>query len=144
MFGDHPRIQVLSMPGTLLSLWDIISLIKSLPLLSDLSTLPVVLGEMPQGITMADLPAYVRVTYPSVGKRFRCWHREYYSGLPDYAKLATCMLLLALVCPNFDYAAVHEKHRKQFMEEMRAQIAEPGFSQDAPRLRRLLFDGWRG
>ncbi|KAJ2508994.1 hypothetical protein IWW47_000296 [Coemansia sp. RSA 2052] len=144
MFGDHLRIQVLSMPGTLLSLWDIISLIKSLPLLSDLSTLPVVLGEMPQGITMAELPAYVRATYPSMGKRFRCWHWEYYYGQPDYAKLTTCMLLLALVCPNFDYAAVHAYHREEFMEAMRVQIAEPGFNQDAPRLRRLLFDGWRG
>ncbi|KAJ2335701.1 hypothetical protein GGI00_001226 [Coemansia sp. RSA 2681] len=144
MFGDHLHIQVLSMPGTLLSLWDIISLIKSLPLLSDLATQPVVLGEMPQGITVADLPAYVRVAYSSMGKRFRCWHQKYYYSRPDYAKLATCMLLLALVCPNFDYAAVQEKHREEFMEAMRVQIAEPGFSQDAPRLRRLLFDGWRG
>ncbi|KAJ2457268.1 hypothetical protein GGF42_002783 [Coemansia sp. RSA 2424] len=143
MFGDHLHIQVLSMPGTLLSLWDIISLIKSLPLLSDLATQPVVLGEMPQGITMAELPAYVRVAYSSMGKRFRCWHQKYYYSRPDYAKLATCMLLLALVCPNFDYAAVQEKHREEFMEAMRVQIAEPGFSQDAPRLRRLLFDGWR-
>ncbi|KAJ1661770.1 hypothetical protein GGF38_003477 [Coemansia sp. RSA 25] len=143
-FGDHLRIQVLSMPGTLLTLWDIISLIKSLPLLSDLATQPVVLGEMPQGITVADLPAYVRETYPSMGKRFRCWHWESHYGQPDYAKLATYMLLLALVCPNFDYAAVHENHREEFMEAMRVQIAEPGFSQDAPRLRRLLFDGWRG
>ncbi|KAJ2448073.1 hypothetical protein GGF42_005240 [Coemansia sp. RSA 2424] len=144
MFGDHLRIQVLSMPGTLLTLWDIISLIKSLPLLSDLATQPVVLGAMPQGITAAELPAYVRMTYPSMGKRFRCWHWEYYYGQPDYAKLTTCMLLLALVCPNFDYAVVHANHREEFMEAMRVQIAEPGFSQDAPRLRRLLFDGWRG
>ncbi|KAJ2874227.1 hypothetical protein H4R27_006515, partial [Coemansia aciculifera] len=49
MFKDHGCIQVLSLPDTPLSLWEVIGLVKSLPLLSDLTTRPPNLGELPQG-----------------------------------------------------------------------------------------------
>ncbi|KAJ2245356.1 hypothetical protein GGI13_005862 [Coemansia sp. RSA 455] len=143
LLGDHANIQSLSMYDIHFLFWDALTFIKSLPLLSDLYALAPTLGEIPQGVAEVDLPEYVRSTYAPLGKRFRCWHITPYTRY-DNAELVTFMLLLALVCPNFDYAAVDESYREPFMKEMRSQIAEPRFHCHAPRLNRLLFDGWQG
>ncbi|KAJ2812535.1 hypothetical protein H4S07_001336 [Coemansia furcata] len=134
--------KTLSLPGTTLSLIEAFSLIKSLPLLSDLHTSPLTVGEPPQGVSMAKLPSHVRAAYAPIGKRFHCWHVKADWGTEvNYVELAIFMLLLALACPNFDYAAVERKYREPFMMAMKEMIDEPGFNQDAPRLRRLLFHG---
>ncbi|KAJ2459067.1 hypothetical protein GGF42_001691 [Coemansia sp. RSA 2424] len=143
LLGNHTTIQVLYIPDVTLSIWDAFDLIKSLPLLSDLRAAAPTLGEPPQGIDMTELPEYVRSTYAPMGMRFRCWNFGY-DDFDNYQELATCMLLLALACPNFDYAAVDRSNRKPFMKATREKIAEPGFSKYAPRLQRLLFDGWNG
>ncbi|KAJ2334809.1 hypothetical protein GGI00_001676 [Coemansia sp. RSA 2681] len=143
VLGSYDSIQFLSLYSAVLSFWDIVNLIKSLPLLSDLETGEPVLGKLPHGVTLAQLPGYARSTYAPLGKRFRCWHITF-SPSTRLDNLATCVLVLALICPNFDYTAVDRSHREQFMQEMKKQIAEPWFSPDAPRLRRLLFNGWRG
>ncbi|KAJ2071771.1 hypothetical protein GGH13_003144, partial [Coemansia sp. S155-1] len=140
VLGTYACIQVLSLPGTCVSIWQAISLIKSLPLLSDLTTGAPRLGELPQGVSPADLPDYVRSNYAPMGKRFRCWH-TYYCYEDNIAVIATVVLLLALACPNFDYVALDvDRKRERFMKAAQEKIAEPGFSQDAPRLRqaRLL------
>ncbi|KAJ2811666.1 hypothetical protein H4S07_001913, partial [Coemansia furcata] len=138
---DHGCIQTLSLPDTSLSLMEAFSLIRSLPLLSDLHTWDLAIGELPQGVSIAMLPSYVRATYSPIGKRFRCWHvRADWDHEDIYVEVATCMLLIALVCPNFDYAAVDREQREFFMMVMEEKINEPEFSQDAPRLRRLLFN----
>ncbi|KAJ2252904.1 hypothetical protein GGI13_003007 [Coemansia sp. RSA 455] len=136
----HGCIQILSLPSMPLSIWQAITLVESLPLLSDLTTNAPVLGELPQGLSIAELPEYVSSNYAPMGKRFRCWN---VCGGPEcnYEEIATCVLLLALACPNFDYAALYRDYRKPFMKMMQDKIAEPEFSQDAPRLRRLLFNG---
>ncbi|KAJ2329446.1 hypothetical protein GGI00_003938, partial [Coemansia sp. RSA 2681] len=75
MLGNHDSIQVLALYSATLSFWDIVNLIKSLPLLSDLETGDPTMDELPpQGITLAQLPEYARSTYAPMGKRFRCWH----------------------------------------------------------------------
>ncbi|KAJ2863163.1 hypothetical protein GGH94_003791 [Coemansia aciculifera] len=138
VLGDYACIQVLSLPYTELTLWDIISLIKSLPLLSDLATKNSNLGELPLGVSTSDLPEYVRTNYTPMGKRLRCWHISYFWSY-DTVEVVTVALLLALACPNFDYVAVDDYiRREKFMTAMQEKIGEPGFSQDAPRLRRLL------
>ncbi|KAJ2052707.1 hypothetical protein H4S04_001159 [Coemansia sp. S16] len=143
MLKDHGCIQILSLPDTSLSLWDVISLVKSLPFLSDLHTQPMSGSELPQDISMDTLPGYIRATYGSIGRRFRCWHieTEWRTEL-NYVEAATFILLLALVFPNFDYAAIDKTHCIPFMSAMKKKIADPEFSQDAPRLSRLLFNGW--
>ncbi|KAJ2461608.1 hypothetical protein GGF42_000080 [Coemansia sp. RSA 2424] len=141
MLGNHDSIQVLSLYRTTLPFWDIVNIIRSLPLISDLKTGVPTMGELPQGVTLALLPGYARSTYALMGRRFRCWHITF-SPLTKLANLANCVLVLALICPNFDYAAVDGRYRERFMQEMKRQIAEPWFSPDAPRLRRLLFNRW--
>ncbi|KAJ2813665.1 hypothetical protein H4S07_000510 [Coemansia furcata] len=141
--GEYASIQVLYMKDMDLTIWDAITLIKSLPLLSDLCTQAPMLGILPLDAENEDLHDYVCRTYAPMGERFRCW-KVIIAGDIDFKMLATCMLLLALICPNFDYAAVDKDNRERFMEAMRNKINEPKLHQHAPRLRRLLFNGWRG
>ncbi|KAJ2864670.1 hypothetical protein GGH94_002760 [Coemansia aciculifera] len=135
---DYTGIQILSLPYLHLSLWKAIVLIKALPVLSDLHTWAPILGAIPQGGSEAGLPEHVRSTHSPMGKRFRCWHFEC-TQLDDLGEVARCMLLLALACPNLDYAAVDKDYRMPFMDEIRQQLAEPWFNLYAPRLQRLLF-----
>ncbi|KAJ2751680.1 hypothetical protein GGI19_004329 [Coemansia pectinata] len=137
LLGNHASIQVLSMDDINMSLWDVLTLIKSLPLLSDLYAGYPTLDEYPQGVTEAALPEYVISNYAPMGKRFRCWHFQC-SSMDDLDGAARCMLLLALACPNFDYVVVDIDHREWFTKDMRKQIAEPWFNLYAPRLQRLL------
>ncbi|KAJ2579324.1 hypothetical protein GGH95_003165, partial [Coemansia sp. RSA 1836] len=112
-------------PATVAMLKNAISLIKSLALLSDLYTAAPTFDELGQGINMAELPDYVRSTYAPVGQQFRCWQFGYKEEIA-YEELATFMLLLALVCPSFDYVALSKDHREPFMEVMKRMITEPG------------------
>ncbi|KAJ2104307.1 hypothetical protein IW146_008676 [Coemansia sp. RSA 922] len=85
--------------------------------------------ELPRDVSMASLPEYVRSNYAPMGKRFRNRCASIGTDLPH---------------PNLDYAALDEDHeREQFMAAMQEKIAEPGFSQDAPRLGRLLREKWK-
>ncbi|KAJ2097029.1 hypothetical protein GGI09_004056 [Coemansia sp. S100] len=138
MFKNHGCIQILSLPYMPLSIWQAITLVESLPLLLDLTTRAPVLGKLPQGLSIAELPEYVRSNYAPMGKRFRCWH-FYDRPEHEYKEIATCVLLLALACPNFDYAGFDYRCHEPFMKVMQDKIAEPEFSQDAPRLRRLIL-----
>ncbi|KAJ2824566.1 hypothetical protein FBU31_003957, partial [Coemansia sp. 'formosensis'] len=110
--GDHSSIQVLWVPSTRFDIWQAISLIKALPLLSDLHAPMPSIGAMPDGVTKPDFPAYMVSTYAPMGERFRCWHIERYS----YA--VESIMLLALICPNFDYAAMSEERRESFMDDL--------------------------
>ncbi|KAJ2906043.1 hypothetical protein GGI21_004090, partial [Coemansia aciculifera] len=141
ILGNHSCIQVLSLSNEHLAFWTIVAVIKSLPLLSDLSACLRDFEPMPAGVAHDELPVYVVSTYAPMSKRLRCLnvkvHR--FGDVADAAKMA---LLLALACPNFDYAAVAPTERKQFMKLLERNIASDMFKEHAPRLRRLLFHGW--
>ncbi|KAJ2879996.1 hypothetical protein H4R27_004987 [Coemansia aciculifera] len=132
---DYSSIRVLSIPSTDLDIWQAISLIKALPLLSDLHSRFPSIGPMPNGTTRAKLSEYMVSTYAPVGKRFRCWHIGRYAGNVE------CMILLALACPNFDYVAMDQEERKPFMKDLKMFIGLDRFKPYAPRLCRLLFNG---
>ncbi|KAJ2352219.1 hypothetical protein GGH92_001386 [Coemansia sp. RSA 2673] len=139
-FGEHTCIQVLALEGLHLNLWDAIALVTALPLLSDLRTLLPVLGPLPNGVAKHKLPAYVIANYAPTGKRFRCWSYGYSLDGNGFKEAVRCVLLLALVCPNFDYAAVGLSG-ELFMAHMKEMITTDGFRPYAARLRRLLFGG---
>ncbi|KAJ2863164.1 hypothetical protein GGH94_003792 [Coemansia aciculifera] len=141
--GNYTCIQVLSLPSVSPVLWDVITLIKSLPLLSDLYTSLPKLGPIPDGVTMDELPEHVISNYAPMGRRFRCWHLNRGLGY-NYTEAKTCvlLLLLALACPNFDYATPPSIQRGLFMKRMETEIYSDRFKSYAPRLRRLLFSGW--
>ncbi|KAJ2056693.1 hypothetical protein GGI17_006062 [Coemansia sp. S146] len=79
LYGMHPiwmpallqldgldSIQVLSLESSTLNLWDVIALIKALPMMSDLSFEPPNLGPLPDGVTLDELPEYVISTYAPI------------------------------------------------------------------------------
>ncbi|KAJ2902374.1 hypothetical protein GGI21_004565 [Coemansia aciculifera] len=140
--NDHANIQVLSLPCMSFTLWEVLALIKMLPVMSDLHSLTLILGEGAPAVPVEKLPAYVQAHYcgEGFGSRFRCW-RSRIGGTRRFGgnKLARCVLLLALACPNFDYAAVKRSARKRFMESMQQLIDSNEFKEHAPRLQRLLF-----
>ncbi|KAJ2868518.1 hypothetical protein GGH94_000050 [Coemansia aciculifera] len=140
LLSNNPYIQVLSLPNVPLTFWDVIALVKSLPLLTDLYAYPMSFGPLPSGVAKSKLPNYVRSNYAPMGERFRCWYLKLhiYTGLPLAVR---CVLLLALACPNFDYAAIRPSNRVEFMELMKKTMASKEFKPYCPRLRRLLFRG---
>ncbi|KAJ2880245.1 hypothetical protein H4R27_004837 [Coemansia aciculifera] len=142
--SSYPKLHCvkLGLPYSPLRLWGVFVLINALPLLSDLHTYLPSVGLLPQGVSEKRLPAYVRETYSPLGEYLRRWRIGASPGA-DFESTAKCVLLLALACPNFDYAAVPEAGRELFMAHMREMISSNGFRQHEPRLRRLLFGGWR-
>ncbi|KAJ2813741.1 hypothetical protein H4S07_000451 [Coemansia furcata] len=142
MFGEYAKIQVLELPNTPLMFWDVIELTKALPLLSDLCTYFSPGADLPDGLTERELPVYVCKNYYPAGKRFRCWRLLILQG-QNFEFAAKSVLLLALACPNFDYAAVPAANRPLFMAHMKRIIRADEFKEHASRLRRLLFGGWK-
>ncbi|KAJ1904659.1 hypothetical protein LPJ71_004778, partial [Coemansia sp. S17] len=141
VLSDHTCIQTLDLPFTKLELWDVLALVKALPLLSNLKSEVPAIGKLPKGVSEERLPAYVRETYSPVGVQFRRW-RLVASASVNMDQVVMCILLVALACPNFDYAAVPHQNREVLMAHMKVIIEEDGFRQRAPRLRRLLFGEW--
>ncbi|KAJ2746168.1 hypothetical protein GGI20_001591 [Coemansia sp. BCRC 34301] len=138
--GNHTSIQALTLGHARLDLWDVVALIKSLPLLSYLDSFSPRLGSIPVGVTKDELPAYVVATYAPVGKRFWSWS-SYYISTDKQDEVATCMLLLALICPSFSYAATNKFNSWGFKEAMERAIASDMFKQYAPRLQHLSIRG---
>ncbi|KAJ1822282.1 hypothetical protein LPJ60_002115 [Coemansia sp. RSA 2675] len=137
LLEGYTCIQVLSLPEAGLELWDVFSLIKSLPLLSDLYTFSTRLGPLPEGKKKSELPAYVISTYAPMGKRFRCWHFGAHKQR-SLVDVAECVLLLALACPALDYAVQHVANQSDFLRSVRKVIASDTFKDYEPRLRRFL------
>ncbi|KAJ2810502.1 hypothetical protein H4S07_002637 [Coemansia furcata] len=140
LLGDHLCIQALSLTNVPLSFWDVIVVVKSLPFLTDFYAYPQSCELLPYGVTKSKLPAYVRSTYAPLSQRFRCWHLKCYI-CTNLAVTVRCVLLLALVCPSFDYAAIPPSYCVAFMELMKKAIAAKEFKPYASRLHRLLFLG---
>ncbi|KAJ2012938.1 hypothetical protein GGI03_001070, partial [Coemansia sp. RSA 2337] len=95
-------------------IWDAITLIKSLPLMSDLHSRMSVVTPPLADLSIHELLAYVPSEHgPIMGQRFRCWHVNGISGSVTLA--VKCVLLLALICPNFDYCATPMKQLQEYM-----------------------------
>ncbi|KAJ2837487.1 hypothetical protein FBU31_001132 [Coemansia sp. 'formosensis'] len=143
VFDDFACIRVLSLPHLRMDLWDVIDLIKSLPLLSDLITSPPLIEDLSDDYATEEPPEFMISEFAKLSERFRCW-TFIKEGLVGDIKNVWAILLLALVCPNFDYAAPVPSEREVFMRLMEATIAIDCFQKYVPRLRRLLYSGWNG
>ncbi|KAJ2254010.1 hypothetical protein GGI13_002389 [Coemansia sp. RSA 455] len=142
LLGECTCIQVLALPYKAMDIWDVIALIKALPLLTDLCTSFAKPEAWPSGVPKHKLPAHIIANYAPMGERFRCWKLDNLNVI-DIKVAVKCVLLLALVCPNFDYTAIPADRRELFMAHMKRTISSNGYRQHAMRLRRLLFGGWK-
>ncbi|KAJ2838646.1 hypothetical protein FBU31_000873 [Coemansia sp. 'formosensis'] len=130
-------IKYLSLAWTAPDLWDTITLIKSLPLLSNLCTGSPKIGTLPDGITLDDLPAYVVSTLAPMGTGLRCW---FIMDKVEEDSLK-CVLLLALVCPKFRYASTKYVRHELVLPMMEQAIASDMFKPYSPRLQNFKFLG---
>ncbi|KAJ2743606.1 hypothetical protein GGI20_003612 [Coemansia sp. BCRC 34301] len=126
------------MPCVSVNLWDVIAPVNALPLLTDLHIYRCSLDPLPIGVPKHKLPTYIIENYAPTGHRFRFWNFEVRTD-QEIKGAVGCALLFALVCPNFDYAAVSTFVHELFMAYMKKMITTDGFRPYATRLRRLLF-----
>ncbi|KAJ2250985.1 hypothetical protein GGI13_003947 [Coemansia sp. RSA 455] len=130
---NYASIRVLTLPFLRLELLDIVALVRTLPALSTLRTLPPIFGSIPNHVDMDGLPTYITATYAPDGRRLQYWN--YQPGPPLYrADNATCMLLLALAYPDYTYIGMLGGEAKGFREELETAIALNMFKPYAPRL----------
>ncbi|KAJ2029298.1 hypothetical protein IWW57_001777 [Coemansia sp. S610] len=141
LLGDHACIQVLSLSGLRVSLWDAVVLLKSLPLLSDLLTLPPCLEPLPVDASADNLPLYTLNRYSPISSRFRCWQLGPHSSIAGL-ETVNCVLLLALICPSFRQASPPISDRARFVAAMADLAATDRFQPHYPQLQRLLRDTW--
>ncbi|KAJ2458034.1 hypothetical protein GGF42_002321 [Coemansia sp. RSA 2424] len=137
LFDGYSDIRILSLSGTCVRFWDVVALINSLPNLEYLVTDAPTLGPMPKGVSFAKLPAYVLSKYAPMSERFRRWH-SLGCRLYEESEVAKCVLLLALLCPNFDYIDPFYYEIPTFMQHMNRIAAMQGFKKHKQRLQRLL------
>ncbi|KAJ2116786.1 hypothetical protein IW146_001269 [Coemansia sp. RSA 922] len=136
LLSKHNCLQVLALSDLSLSIWDAMAMIRSLPLLSDFHAVTPTLYPMPEDVSKRDLVNYVCSNYSPMGTRFRCWHIEG-DGVVNVDGVIP-FLLLALACPNFDYAALLYFGRERFAEMLKRATSMAAFQRHAHRLRRLL------
>ncbi|KAJ2446273.1 hypothetical protein GGF42_005742 [Coemansia sp. RSA 2424] len=132
--GRHSPIQVLSLNGIALELPDAITLIKSLPLLTDLHAKSLAYGPAPASAAMAHSCA----SSTPISKRLRCLLFAH-PMRGHCADSVVCVLLLALVCPSLGYAVPANYSNKLFMKLIEMHIASDMFKPYALRLQRLLI-----
>ncbi|KAJ2066515.1 hypothetical protein GGI03_001244 [Coemansia sp. RSA 2337] len=139
LFDGFTDIRTLSLSNTCPAFWDVVSLITRLPNLSYLCTNSPRFGWMPSGVTVRKLPAFVISKYAPMSERFRRWHFDYeYNCKPS--EIARCVLLLALVCPNFDFINPHYYRHPWLMSHMKRVAGLQGFKDHTKRLLRLLTE----
>ncbi|KAJ2042526.1 hypothetical protein GGI03_006108 [Coemansia sp. RSA 2337] len=120
-----------------LKLCDVIALVKSLPLLSELTTGPPYLEPIPINITVNESPAYVVSKLYPMGTRFRGWHCEN-DSIIELKDAVKPFMLLALACPIFDNVTIFHIAREKFAELLEKAIDTATYREHAPRLCRLL------
>ncbi|KAJ2886733.1 hypothetical protein H4R27_000430 [Coemansia aciculifera] len=143
VFGNYTNIQILVLPDTRLTLWDAIKLIDLLPHLSEVHNPSPVVGPLPADVTVGTLAAFVVSKHISMSKRFRCWRITYEDKWVSREDTVLCVLLLALVCPNFDHVFTSSSNNGLFMTHMKEAMSTDMFLPYASRLQRLLPNNMR-
>ncbi|KAJ2458278.1 hypothetical protein GGF42_002172, partial [Coemansia sp. RSA 2424] len=104
LLGEHTAIQILSIEGAAFALLDVVALIKSLPLLSDLRLDVPKLDSHLADIPKSQLFETLIESHASMGRQLRrLIVRESRVPLED---LAVFIMLLASLCPNLDFMDV--------------------------------------
>ncbi|KAJ2733600.1 hypothetical protein IW152_002970 [Coemansia sp. BCRC 34962] len=139
VFSGYIDIQLLSLPDTRLTLWNTITLVNSLPLLSEIHSPSPIIGTLPAEATMDMLPEFVISNHASTNKTFRCWRVTYEEKWVSKGETVSCVLLLALACPSFDHVLTNSPNRHLFMVHMKEIMNTDIFRPYASRLQPLLL-----
>ncbi|KAJ2064057.1 hypothetical protein GGI17_001249 [Coemansia sp. S146] len=102
-------------------LWEVIHIVKSLPILSDLVCKSTGLGTYFEDIMLDMLPVYVRDIQVPLRERFRCWRLGDVDS-DSLEETVTCILVVAMTFPNFSYANLPNSILHEYMELMKETI----------------------
>ncbi|KAJ2458368.1 hypothetical protein GGF42_002115 [Coemansia sp. RSA 2424] len=108
LLGEHTAIQVLSMEGAALTLLDVIALIKSLPLLSDLCLDVPKLDSHLADIPKSQLFEMLIESHAPMGRQL--WRLTVRNSQVPLEDLAVFTVLLVLLCPNLDFMDASHDH----------------------------------
>ncbi|KAJ2057755.1 hypothetical protein GGI17_005451 [Coemansia sp. S146] len=136
LLGEHKSMQILTLHGLRFSLLDTISLIKSLPLLSDLRTGPPKLDSHLTDIPKSQLVETLSDSHAPMGGRFRLWGIGVRSQPMD--EVVECVMLLALICPSLGRVDIPSDLVEAYEGCVKDCVATPPFDQHEQRLQRLL------
>ncbi|KAJ2066469.1 hypothetical protein GGI08_001857 [Coemansia sp. S2] len=92
--GAHTCIEVLKLSSLKFNLWDVFTLVKSLPLLADLHTRAPAIDNFPNAISKDELLAHVISNYAPMGERLRFWYVMCPDSYEAYTRAAFDALLL--------------------------------------------------
>ncbi|KAJ2827006.1 hypothetical protein GGI24_002761 [Coemansia furcata] len=135
---NHACIQVLVLPNTVLPLWFAVSLIKWLPLLSDLHCLSVYADPLTEDASLDEFHTYIQSLHSPENKRLRCWRLD--RAISQYIEqIVICVVVVASICPNFNHIALPSISHNTFMSKLEVDIESGKYKQYEPHLRRLLF-----
>ncbi|KAJ2354105.1 hypothetical protein GGH92_000240 [Coemansia sp. RSA 2673] len=135
---NHACIQVLVLPGTVLPLWFAVSLIKWLPLLSDLHCLSIFADPLTDEASLAEVNTYIQSFRSLINNRFRCW-RLNKANSSYFVQIVICVTVVTAICPNFNHIALPSISHNNFMTVLKDAIETGKYKQYEPRLRPLLF-----
>ncbi|KAJ2643722.1 hypothetical protein GGF44_001026 [Coemansia sp. RSA 1694] len=135
LLGEHTSIQVLSMEGATLTVLDVVALIKSLPLLSDLLVGVPKLDSHLAGIPKSQLFETLIEGHAPMGRHLRRLVARFSQvPLEDLAEFA---MLLASLCPNLDFIDVSNNLIAHFGRHMKNSAASQSFQKYEQLLQRL-------
>ncbi|KAJ1897601.1 hypothetical protein LPJ66_003267 [Kickxella alabastrina] len=94
------HIQVLNMPSSSITMFTVISLLRALPHLSEITSLVGGYGDCPQDLVSEHYLAGMRSLYFPLGKNFKSW-RIRDSPYSSELYVANRLITLAVICPSF-------------------------------------------
>ncbi|KAJ2864386.1 hypothetical protein GGH94_002944 [Coemansia aciculifera] len=135
---NHGCIQVLVLPDTVLPLWFVVSLIKWLPLLSNLHCLSIYTDPLTEEASLDEVHAYVQSLCSLKNRQFRCL-RLNKANSPYFVQIVVCIAVVTAICPNFSHIALPRISHNKFMTVLEEAIESGKYEHYEPHLRRLLF-----
>ncbi|KAI9504419.1 hypothetical protein BX070DRAFT_251259 [Coemansia spiralis] len=137
-YPNMTNIQVLKMIQIKLTLSDIISLLKLLPILTYLGSCFGELGTEIDEIDYNSLPERLYSLHYPLHNYFNCWHVLF--PVRNSKHFATAAILLAIICPKFIFIPMYNDSRNKYSGEMRDVLSTKPFSDYAEQVQYLFRD----
>ncbi|KAJ2160250.1 hypothetical protein GGF46_002411 [Coemansia sp. RSA 552] len=137
-------LQVLHIRHSPLTLTDIIALLQSLPLLSELSCICGGLGEEAIGVPLVRLAESMHQMHYPLSHTFTTWDVVHDYRMPlnhnkAVSDVVSCAWMLSIMCPSFVRASVGRLHRRRFNSLVNQAISMNSSAKYATHFNNLLI-----
>ncbi|KAJ1898012.1 hypothetical protein LPJ66_003013 [Kickxella alabastrina] len=130
-------IRVLNMTRTKLSLFDIIYLVRQLPILVEIGVQYSGTGAEFDELSPGDFPDYVHAQYRPLGRYLDCLNQDHNGTDSNAERIATCAMLMAIMCPNMTLATVPDNFKDGYTGFIEQALTKTPFGKYADRLKFL-------